>query len=137
FGMLDSDEFAAGARLCRAGGSNTQSNVGTGRSSCRLRHDRTRQDRPQRGGPWGNQAFPHVQLPRVQNATTNAAVTTALAVVTGKRTFHPNDISWSYRRRGSVARSQTKTTMNAESLIRNQIGPGSHGPLQPPRKRVT
>src|SRR5213078_4821655 len=71
------------------------------------------------------------------NATTSAAVMTALTVATGSNTFQPKRISWSYRRRGSVVRSQMKTKRTPIVLSRNQIGPMSHGPCQPSKKSVT
>src|SRR5581483_357293 len=56
-------------------------------------------------------------------ATTRAAVTRAFTVAAGSRTFQPKRISWSYRRRGCVARSQMKTETSANSFSTNQTGP--------------
>ena len=64
-------------------------------------------------------------------------MTTAFTVATGRSTFQPKRISWSYRRRGSVVRSQMKTKSTARSLRMNQIGPRSHGPCHPAKKSVT
>ena len=56
--------------------------------------------------------------------------------------FQPNDISWSYRIRGSVALSQMKTNIRAKVLSRNHpmgkaqataAGVPKSGPFQPPR----
>src|SRR4029077_2724282 len=70
-------------------------------------------------------------------AATTIAVTTAFSVATGSSTFQPKRMSWSYRSRGTVVRTHTKRNSRMNSLSRNQIGPGSHGPCQPPRKSVT
>src|SRR5439155_8099377 len=76
--------------------------------------------------------------PGHQSATTSAAVTSALIVAAGRSTFQPNRISWSYRRRGSVARSQRKTNRINNSLIRKQTGRrGDEGAYQLPKKSVT
>jgi len=42
----------------------------------------------------------------------------------------------SYLNLGYVPLSQMKKKITAKTLIRNQIGPGSHGPIHPPRNRV-
>src|SRR4029077_508588 len=70
-------------------------------------------------------------------AATTIAVTTALIVATGSSTFQPKRMSWSYRSRGSVARSQMEAKMAPSSLRMNQIGRRSHGPCQPAKKSVT
>ena len=44
-----------------------------------------------------------------QNRTFMIPVATMFAIATGIRTFQPSRISWSYRYRGSVARTQRKT----------------------------
>src|SRR5712691_356409 len=63
---------------------------------------------------------------------------TALTVATGRSTFQPKRISWSYRSRGTDARIQMKTDTNTKTLRRNQSGPsGAYGPCQPPKKSVT
>src|SRR5215471_3440777 len=50
------------------------------------------------------------------NPTTRAAVTTAFTVATGRRIFQPKRMSWSYRSRGNVVRSQMKTNRTTSSL---------------------
>jgi hypothetical protein len=71
------------------------------------------------------------------------AVTTMLTMLKGKRTFHPNFINWSYRKRGKVARSQIKIKLKIKTLMPNQMGPHhagqeiKPGPSQPPKKSVT
>src|SRR5712691_3048277 len=63
---------------------------------------------------------------------------TALTVATGRSTFQPKRISWSYRSRGTDARIQMKTDTNTKTLSTNQSGPsGAYGPCQPPKKSVT
>ena len=44
----------------------------------------------------------------------------AETVASGKRTFHPKDMSWSYRKRGSVARTQMNTNNSTRILPQNQ-----------------
>src|SRR5206468_4551903 len=67
-------------------------------------------------------------------SATTIAVTARFKSDAGRRTFHPKAMSWSYRRRGNVARSQTKKKRNSESLIRNQATGGRNGPRHPPKK---
>src|SRR5215467_7237562 len=66
---------------------------------------------------------------------------------TGMSTFHPKFISWSYRTRGRLPRSQMKQNSRMNTLARNQISgtqpvfaPGhtdiGHGARQPPRNNV-
>src|SRR5205814_5339399 len=66
---------------------------------------------------------------------------------TGISTFQPNDMSWSYRIRGSVPRSQTKQNSRISTLARNHssghqpvFAPDhsviGHGARQPPRNKV-
>src|SRR3954453_5814747 len=63
-------------------------------------------------GPAGLGAAHHLDdviagIPSHQSVTTTMiAVTRALSVASGSSTFQPNDMSWSYRGRGSVARTQ-------------------------------
>ncbi len=52
----------------------------------------------------------------------------------GIKTFQPNFINWSYRRRGSVPRSQTKTKKKASTFTKNQTNvnqPPSHCSVKP------
>src|SRR3954454_2561769 len=74
--------------------------------------------------------------------TTRIAVTRALRVARGSRIFQPNDMSWSYRRRGSVARIQMKKAEKRAILASTtngstQVGGSTKGMSQPPRKIVT
>src|SRR5205807_6333046 len=70
-----------------------------------LLRDRLLEDLPQRDA----EAAHRVERLRThRNATTSAAVTSAFTVASGRRIFQPKAISWSYRSRGSVARSQMK-----------------------------
>ena len=72
------------------------------------------------------------------NATTRA-VTTTFARASGKSTFQPNCMIWSYRSRGKVALSQMKKNTTTHTLMKNQRGRGREagkGPSQPPRKSV-
>src|SRR5262252_8877696 len=66
---------------------------------------------------------------------------------TGISTFQPNAISWSYRIRGSVPRSQMKQNSRIPTFARNHssgtqpvFAPGhteiGHGARQPPRNSV-
>src|SRR6266496_1862576 len=61
----------------------------------------------------------------------------------GIRTFQPNDISLSYRNRGSVALIQTNTKISTTSFTRNhsrghsQEATWNIGPCHPPKNRVT
>jgi hypothetical protein len=61
--------------------------------------------------------------------------------VTGKNTFHPISISWSYLYRGKVARTRTKRKQNITTLKANHKG-GASGSgkskkgYQPPKNRI-
>jgi hypothetical protein len=55
------------------------------------------------------------------------AVATILIRLNGKRTFQPNFINWSYRKRGKVARSQIKIKLKIKTLTPNQMGPHHAG----------
>src|SRR5208283_1705666 len=56
------------------------------------------------------------------NATTSA-VTTVFARASGKSTFQPNCMIWSYRSRGNVPLSQMKKNTSTHTLIKNHKGP--------------
>ena len=62
-------------------------------------------------------------------------MTRTLRVASGSSTFQPRLISWSYRRRGSVARTQMKTRTRPSIFASIQIGSRKlgPGPIQPPR----
>src|SRR5438270_5968315 len=75
------------------------------------------------------------------NATTNAVIT-RFATASGNKNFHPKAISWSYRKRGSVPRTQMYRIMKQKTFATNQntgriacrMGGPKIGPCQPPRK---
>src|SRR5579864_797576 len=59
----------------------------------------------------------------------------------GSMNFHAKFMSWSMRRRGSVARIQISTAISTRSLAKNQKYDGTqvrkeNGAVQPPRKSV-
>ena len=53
------------------------------------------------------------------------ATKTTQSSVTGMRNFQPKRMNWSYRKRGSEPRSQTKTNMKIQSLARTTARPTS------------
>src|SRR5690606_14213326 len=82
--------------------------------------------------------------PRIARITATSRIQPRL---TGISTFQPNAISWSYRTRGSEARTQTKKEKTSTSLMKNQsighqpvFAPShseiGHGARQPPRNSV-
>src|SRR5579872_561899 len=64
-----------------------------------------------------------------------------LASARGTRNFHPNAMSWSYRKRGNVPRTQMYRNKKKPTLRQNQktgsqscsCGGPKTGPCQPPR----
>src|SRR5579871_5582558 len=69
------------------------------------------------------------------------ATLTRLSSVKGMTNFQAKFISWSWRRRGSVPRSQMRTQMDSMTLEKNQIHEGMNwrnekGADHPPRKSV-
>src|SRR6266545_2149226 len=73
----------------------------------------------------------------------SAAISSSQPSANGISSFQPRSMSWSYRKRGRVARNHTNTNRKIISLAKNQIsghtqsGPNSVGPLGPPRNSVT
>src|ERR1700722_4692580 len=57
-------------------------------------------------------------LPAYQ--ATAIAVATRFAIARGSRNFQPKDISWSYRKRGNVPRTQIKRKRKQKTLATNQ-----------------
>ena len=69
--------------------------------------------------------------------STIAPVTRIFASTNGSKTFQPVSINWSYRGRGSDARSSIKKKMNANVFIKNHAHDGrKSGPSQPPKNIV-
>jgi len=61
---------------------------------------------------------------------------------TGKNTFHPKPINWSYRYRGKAALIHTNKITKKQIFNPNQIDPGikakhSKGGSQPPKNKIT
>src|SRR5437016_11251403 len=88
-----------------------------------------------------------VRAPYRLTKYTTIDVITMLPSASGNITFHPKRMSWSYRRRGSVARSQKNRNRNAYTFTVNQATPSiqerlsgsrvpGYGALYPPRNRT-
>src|SRR5678816_3167823 len=78
--------------------------------------------------------FSHYHL--IQSAI--APVTKIFTNTNGSNTFHPVSINWSYRGRGSDARSSIKKRMKANVFRKNHTHGGRNaGPSQPPKNKVT
>src|ERR1700737_608362 len=63
---------------------------------------------------WGHFIVPLLQIAKL-------GITT-LAMDTGSSIFHPNAISWSYRKRGKVPRIHTYTNKNTKIFNRTKNG---------------
>src|SRR5262245_12878275 len=71
------------------------------------------------------------------------ATIATMASETGRNTFQPSRISWSYRYRGTIAFTMANRKKMNRHLSTNQITPGTQvnaatgeGGIQPPRKRI-
>src|SRR5580693_1724756 len=62
----------------------------------------------------------HLYAPTQDCSATRNPVIRRFSNATGNRPFHAKPISWSYRKRGSVARIQTKTKSRKPHFARNQ-----------------